>query len=106
LGFAFAGGSYLDLKTSFGISRSSVFRLRDMFNDAIFECSSLEIQFMDTLEEIKKVCRLFEAKSTNRVMQGCVGAMDGMFAKSNSRPELKAMAIQDHFILVTTMTTE
>jgi hypothetical protein len=68
-----AGGSYLDLKTSFGISRSSVFRLRDMFVDAI--------RFPDTPEEIEKVRGQFEAKSTNRVMRGCVGAMDGMFAK-------------------------
>jgi hypothetical protein len=75
-----AGGSYLDLKNVYGISRSTVFRLRDMFLDAVLECSALEIRFPDTPEEIEKVRWQFEAKSTDKVMRGCVGAMDGMLA--------------------------
>lgn len=75
-----AGGSYSDIKNVYGISKNSVYRLRDTFLDAVLACDALEIRFPDTPEELENIRKQFEAKSTNKVMRGCVGAMDGLFA--------------------------
>ena len=74
------GGSYSDIKNVYGISKNSVYRLRDIFLDAVLACDALEISFPDTPEELENNRKRFEAKSTNKVMRGCVGAMDGLFA--------------------------
>lgn len=74
-----SGGSYLDIKNVYGISTPTVYRLRDIFLDAILACDALEIRFPHTPEELENIRKQFTAKSSNKVMQGCVGAMDGLF---------------------------
>jgi len=75
-----AGGSYADLKNVYGVSKTSVYRSRDTFVSAVTECEALRIRFLQLPKEIEKIRRQFERKSTNGVMRGCVGAMDGLLA--------------------------
>ena len=76
-----AGGSYLDIKEVYNFSRSSYYWCRDTFLDAVLDCEALAIKFPEMPEEIEQVWARFEAKSSQRVMQGCVGALDGLLAR-------------------------
>jgi len=76
-----AGGSYADIKNVYEFSRSSYYRLRTTFLDAILGCEALEIRFPETAEELEDVRKRFTAKSSHNVMQGCVGALDGLLAR-------------------------
>ena len=76
-----AGGSYLDLKNAYGCSRTSIYRARDLFLDAVNSCKELNLVFPQTTEEIKKAKRSFKKKSSNGIHPGCIGAIDGFLAK-------------------------
>ena len=75
-----AGGSYLDIKTAYGCSASSVYRCRDIFVHAVNKCEALKIKFPETQEEFETVRKAFKRKSTGGIMKGCVGAIDGLLA--------------------------
>ena len=76
-----AGGSYVDIRHEYGCSVASVFRFRDMFMDAVLNCKALDIIFPDTDEDLKATESRFNKKSSDRIMVGCVGAIDGLFVK-------------------------
>ena len=40
-----AGGSYIDIRHAYGCSVASIFRLRDVFINAVLECKALDIVF-------------------------------------------------------------
>jgi len=77
------GGSHHDLMDAYNLSKSSVYRSRDTFLDAVIACNALEIRFPQTPLELEDVRKRFAAKSTNNVMRGCVGALDGLLARIN-----------------------
>ncbi|KAI2492824.1 DDE superfamily endonuclease [Fragilaria crotonensis] len=83
-----AGGSYVDIRHVYGCSVPSVYRFRDMFLDAVLNCKELDIVFPDTDEDLKSTALKFANKSSERVMIGCVGAIDGLFVKI-CRPSMK-----------------
>jgi DDE superfamily endonuclease len=84
-----AGGSYVDIRHVYGCSVPSVYRFRDMFLDAVLNCKALDIVFPDTEDEdLKSTALKFANKSSERVMIGCVGAIDGLFVKICS-PSMK-----------------
>jgi hypothetical protein len=60
-----AGGNYLDQQDVHGFSRSSYYRVQDVFLDAVLNCDALAIKFPDTAEKLELVWMWFEAKSTN-----------------------------------------
>jgi hypothetical protein len=60
-----AGGSYLDQHHVYGFSRSSYYRVQDVFLDPVLNCDALAIKFPDTAEELESVPVQFEAKSMN-----------------------------------------
>ncbi|KAI2496037.1 nuclease [Fragilaria crotonensis] len=76
-----AGGSYVDIRHVYGCSVPSVYRLRDMFLDAVLNCKALDNVFPDTDEDLKSTALKFANNSSERVMIGCVGAIDGLFVK-------------------------
>jgi DDE superfamily endonuclease len=84
-----AGGSYVDIRHVYGCSVASVFRFRDMFMQAVLNCNELDIVFPDTDEDLKSTESKFAEKSSERIMIGCVGAIDGLFVKV-CRPSMKA----------------
>jgi hypothetical protein len=75
-----AGGSFLDLKISYGCSRACIFRCRDLFINAVNLCEQLKIKFPETAEEFEATRKGFKAKSSHGIMRGCVGAIDGLLA--------------------------
>ena len=78
-----AGGSYHDIMDTFSVSQSSFYRARDIFLDAVIACDALKIRFPETPSELENVRKRFAAKSTNKVIRGCVGAIDGLLARIN-----------------------
>jgi hypothetical protein len=76
-----AGGSYIDIRHVYGCSVASVFRFRDMFLDAVLNCKELDIAFPDTDEDLTSTVSKFAIKSSERIMKGCVGAINGLFVK-------------------------
>ena len=83
-----AGGSYVDIRHVYGCSVASVFRFRDMFLDAVLNCNALDNVFPNTDEHLKSTTLKFADKSSERIMIGCVGAIDGLFVKV-FRPSMK-----------------
>jgi hypothetical protein len=81
-----AGGSYVDIRHVYGCSVASVFRFRDMFVNAVLSCKDLDIVFPDTDEQLKSTAVKFAEKSSDRIMIGCVGAIDGLFVKTRRPP--------------------
>jgi len=77
-----AGGSYLDIKDVYNVSVTSVYRYRNKVVDAINQCAALHLRFPTTPDEDRKQARAFEAISTDNVMKGCVGALDGCLIKT------------------------
>lgn len=79
-----AGGSYIDLASSYKISEPSVFRSIDTFLAAVRDCPELDFVFpsLDDAASIDKLRKGFEAKSYHGIMRGCVGAIDGMFQQT------------------------
>jgi len=83
-----SGGKCLDLKTAYGLSLSSVYRCRDLFIVAVNVSPELDIRMPVTLPEIEKVATEFAAVSTDNLVRGCVGCIDGFLAISK-RPTMK-----------------
>ena len=83
-----AGGSYINIRHAYGCSIRSMFRLRTLFIDAVLECESLDIVFpADSTNKIMESSQKFRAISTDGIMRGCVGAIDGLLAVT-IRPSL------------------
>ena len=73
-----AGGSYLDIRLSAGISKASFFACILKCIHEILCCNELAYKFPTTNEEIKQVANDFKRHSTNNVIDGCVGCLDGL----------------------------
>jgi hypothetical protein len=72
-----AGGSYLDIKEVYNVSKSSFYRSRDNVIEAILACNDLHFKFPQTRNEVEHQAAQFRALSSEDVMRGCVGALDG-----------------------------
>ena len=86
-----AGGSYLDIATLFRISNSSFYRCVGIFVVAVNQCPQLEIKFPKTAEECHQQAIHFRSMSSEDVIRGCVGALDGCFIRIKA-PGLKQAA--------------
>ena len=83
-----SGGRCIDLKTSFGLSFTSVYRCRNLFIFAVNACPELDISMPTTLSDIERVANDFAAKSAGNLVRGCVGCIDGFLAITK-RPRMK-----------------
>ena len=79
-----AGGSYHDIRKYIGISKTSFYRARDMFLDAVLNSNDdrLSFHFPQTEEECSQT-----EKSLHRVIWHCIGAVDGILLEIR-RPSL------------------
>ena len=73
-----AGGSYLDLKNVYCCSTSTVYNHRLCFICAVNLCDLLMLRFPTSATEICSAQTQFCDISSNSVISGCVGAMDGL----------------------------
>jgi hypothetical protein len=76
-----AGGSYIDIRLSAGISIPSFFRIVHACIRAILRCDDLSFSFPSTDEELQKIADGFRALSTQEAVDGCVGCVDGLLLK-------------------------
>lgn len=76
-----AGGSYLDIRISAGISVASFYRVVHICIDAVLLCKDLSIDFPQTEEELQAKADAFKAISSHGVFEGCVGCIDGLLMK-------------------------
>ncbi|MFO0446206.1 MAG: transposase family protein [bacterium] len=85
-----SGGSYHDIRDAGNFSSSSFFRLLKKGLFAILNCVHLAITLPETEEDLVHVAEGFKYKSTEGVMAGCVGALDGMLLliRTPSRDEI------------------
>ena len=85
-----AGGRLVDLKHIVGCGRSAIYDCFDDFIDAVNDAPELDINFPQTLEGWQRVNNGFRRKSSNQILHGCVGALDGFFQRSNRPTVLEA----------------
>jgi hypothetical protein len=76
-----AGGSYHDIKDFCRVSRSSFYRVRNLFMDACLQAPEIQIQFRSTDAELNEAAESFKARSTHFFFLKCVGALDGLLVK-------------------------
>ena len=81
-----AGGSYLDLKNVYCCSISTVYKHRLCFIHAVNLCDLLELKFPASAAEICRAQGWFCDISSNNVISGCVGAIDGLLVVIKCQP--------------------
>jgi hypothetical protein len=67
-----------------GTSLDATYKAFDDFVDAVNSCLELDIQMPQSPEEWETINRQFRSKSTNEIIGGCVGALDGFFQRTTT----------------------
>ena len=70
--------SYIDLKNVYSCSVSTIYAHRLCFIHSVNSCEHLKIKFPRTPAEISASQKQFQDISSNSVISGCVGAIDGL----------------------------
>ena len=73
-----AGGSYLDIYETHGVTYSYLYRLRDKVIDALLTCPSLQITFPDQHHKLDEIRVGFMQASTQNLLHKCLGVLDGL----------------------------
>ena len=76
-----AGGQMSDVRHIMGVSRAAAYQAFDDLVDAVNSHPDLDINFPNSPEEWREVNDGFKAKSSDQIMEGCVGAIDGYFQR-------------------------
>ena len=92
-----AGGSYLDIRLSAGISTPSFFRIVHLCMDAILLCPELAFAFPSTVSEVRDASNAFRSISTNGIIDGCVGCIDGLLMKIQTPSRSKTGNVKSYF---------
>jgi hypothetical protein len=77
-----AGGSYLDLKNVYGCSRTSIYRARDLFLDAVNSCK--ELSFPSNSRGDKKAKRSFKRRVPMEFIQDVLAQLIVSLQKSSA----------------------
>jgi hypothetical protein len=72
-----AGGSYLDICAMVNIHHSTFYHIIWATCEAINTCDGLRFHFPEMLAELQQASEGFQSISTQGVIRGCVGAIDG-----------------------------
>jgi hypothetical protein len=72
-----SGGSYRNVRDAGSISAPSFYRLLWLCLNALNSCDELKMQLPTTHEQLEPIYNGFATKSTDSVIAGCVGALDG-----------------------------
>ena len=79
-----AGGKLNDIRHIFKTSQAEAYNSVNCFIAAVLTTSDLAIRLASTPVEWDMINKGFAAKSSNSVMMGCVGALDGYLQKINA----------------------
>ena len=72
-----AGGSYIDIRLSAGISPAYFYTSVYKCMDAILGSEELSYKFLSTAKELEEAAQGFELLSTQAAIKGCVACLDG-----------------------------
>jgi hypothetical protein len=72
-----AGGDHSDIRIIAGVSKPSFYRCVYETASAIIKIDQLKLKFPSSIEEMRNASKGFMQASTDSVMKGCVGALDG-----------------------------
>ena len=78
-----SGGRPKDQRHIIGSSRAAAYLAVDDFVDAVNLAPELNIDLPTTPEEWEEIYEQYKIKSSNEIMAGCVGAIDGFFQRTN-----------------------
>jgi hypothetical protein len=78
-----SGGRIKDQKWIVGSSKTAAYDAFNDFVDAVNYAPELAIDLPQTPDEWETIYRQYKMKSTNEIMAGCVGALDGFFQRTN-----------------------
>ena len=76
-----SGGAWFDIRDNAGISKASFCHCCHRCIQAINQCEALSFKFPETPTEIAEAAAGFKRISSHGVMEGCVGAIDGLLVK-------------------------
>ena len=82
-----SGGKCLDLKNVYSVSLPSVYRIHDLFINAVNSCLIKGTKLPETIGEMVTIAVAFERLSTSGLIRGCVGCIDGFLA-ATTRPKM------------------
>ena len=78
-----SGGRPKDQRHIIGSSRAAAYLAVDDFVDAVNLAPELNIDLPTTPEEWEEIYEQYKMKSSNEIIAGCVGAIDGFFLRTN-----------------------
>ena len=82
-----AGGSYIDIRLSAGISPAYFYTSVYKHMDAILDSEELAYKFPSTAKELEEAAQGFELLSTQAAIKGCVACLDGYLLQGYFRLE-------------------
>jgi hypothetical protein len=91
-----AGGSYHNIRTTAGLSRSSFYCCIYHGIEAI-NCPQLKMKFPFTLLELHQTAAAFESHSTHGICNGCIGALDGWLCQVQVPSANEAKKVKEYF---------
>jgi len=77
------GGRPKDLRHVVRTCRTAAYDALNDFIDAVNMAPELAINMPETPEQWDAICEGYKRKSTNEIMAGCVGCLDGFFQRTN-----------------------
>jgi hypothetical protein len=88
-----SGGRPKDLRHIMGCSPRAAYFAVDDFIDAVNAAPELDINLPLSMEEWLSINEQWKKKSTNEIIAGCVGALDG-FSQCTNKPTKKEVPNQ------------
>jgi DDE superfamily endonuclease len=92
-----AGGSYLDITDICGISKSSFYHVVWKTITAVCKADELQLKFPKTNEDIGQAKRGFASKSTDAIIDNCVGVVDGYLLRIIVPPKTEVGNVKSFF---------
>jgi len=92
-----SGGSYHDIRDAGNFSMPTFFRLLKKGLHAIVSCEELQMKLPTMVNELDELAEGFKNKSTEGVMSGCVGALDGLLLLIRTPTREEASNVRQFF---------
>ena len=91
------GGRPKDMRHIMGTSTSAAYDALDDFIDAVICAPELDIHLPQTEADWRQVNQGFTRKSSNQIIAGCCGALDGFFQRTNKPPKARVGNVVSYY---------
>ena len=92
-----SGGRTKDQRHITGMSLDAAYKAADDYIDAVNAAPEFDICMPKTDDEWEAINRGFKGKSTNEIIAGCVGALDGFFQRTNKPSQKEAFNVLAYY---------